>query len=111
MNTNDFLKLRSVESAADIPEKAVYYSIEFSGAHSWYVFYDADTNVLDHAKVRYTNAVSGLRRIVRSDDHDKIYYAYNRIRLNDRFDLIEAGPDTINALEAMAASVKPENWN
>ena len=109
MKTTAYNNLPKIASARDLPEGAAYYSWE--GFHTrsvhqdWIIIYDDEFNVLASGWVKYTSALSGLRRIARTDDKDPVLMAYVRTPLNDAFDLIESDGDTMTLLEAAARRV------
>ena len=111
MNNTAYNNLHTVKTSADLPAGAAYYSVEYFDTRSvhqtWYVFYDQDTTIIDRAKTAYTAALDGLQRIVRNNNTNTVYLAYDRKPLNDQYDLLLTNPNTTVALEAAAASVNP----
>lgn len=114
MNKKDYENMRSIKTADELPEGAVYcYQKIFTSRtiqQVWYEIFDKDFNLIDTVKVRYINAIESLIQIVKKSDNDITLIAYNRTPLNDKYDRIEKNDDTLSVLEAMADAVKPKSW-
>lgn len=112
-NTTD---LRVIEKKEDVRQDVVYYSNEYERKGSkhlhWTRFYNKDFEVIEDVVVRYTNAISELKRIVAAEHKNDIALAaYDLAKLNDNFYLVKSNEDTGEALKAIAESVKPKGWN
>ena len=114
MNKKDYENMRSIKTADELPQGAVYcYQKIFTTRtihQTWYEIYDKDFNCIDIVKVRYINAIESLIQIVEKSDNDITLIAYKRTPLNEKYDRIEKNDDTLSVLEAMADAVKPKSW-
>ena len=114
MNKKDYENIRSIKTADELPEGAVYCYQKFFNTRTihqtWYEIFDKDFELIDTVKVRYIDAIESLIQIVEKSDNDITLTAYNRIPLNDKYDRIEKSDDTSSVLEAMADAVKPKSW-
>ncbi len=109
-NTTD---LRVIEKKEDVRQDVVYYSNEYERKGNkhlyWTRFYNKDFEVIEEVTIKYTNAISELKRIVRVErKNDIALAAYDLEKLNDRFYLVKSNEDTGEALKTIAESVKPK---
>lgn len=108
--------LRVIETKEQLSTEAMYYSNEYERRGNnhlhWTRIYNEKFEILEEVVVKYTNAIDGLKRIVREERKGDIALAaYDLEKLNDDFYLIKSNEDTQEALNAIANSVKPEGWD
>ena len=107
--------MKRIKTKEQINPNAVYYSDEYikegRSFSSYTKLYDSNFEPIEDVEVVYTNALSGLTRIVKADQiNDLSLQAYKLIKLNDNFYKIVKDEDTAIALKCIANSVKPKNW-
>ena len=107
-------KMREITSSNQLNSDAVYYSEEYkrigNNHFHWTTLYNAKFEPIENVHVRYTNVLSGLRRIVRAEDKDDLsLLAYDLRKINDDFYAVERNEYTSDAIKAIADSVKPAN--
>lgn len=104
--------IRTIQSKSELPEGAAYYINEYERKGNdhlrWTAIYDLECNLLENVTVKYTDAISGLRRIIKKKDveREKIWLsAYDLEPLNNEYMLVSKNDDTGRTLEAAANAV------
>ncbi|MDE6314799.1 MAG: hypothetical protein K2M46_14495 [Lachnospiraceae bacterium] len=108
-------ELRVIEKKEQLGAEVVYYSDEYERRGNnhlhWTRLYGADFELLEEVTIKYTNAISELKRIVRAErKNDIALTAYDLEKLNDDFYLVKSNEDTSEALKAICNSVEPKGW-
>lgn len=110
MNKKTFDTLREITKAEEVQKEAVYYSIEYAKEYRFFMryhnLYNENFELIEVVKVKYTDAIKHLKRVV-SENHkdDLALAAYTLEDIGNGFCHVISNESTMQGLTAISSSV------